>query len=207
MLPLEPACTATCMRVPSADLTRVWCVYELAWWVHHKPKGKIVFVPLRANATLYGLLLNTMPLAISFLLVCVGTIAYIALFWSNLFQDNRQFQKCAARNRSPPTRCCHPVHAPRPQHDDDCVLCHPFPRVRDCRGVCLPDDRPRPRARGEIQGRGAATVVRRAQDQGIRPSRQAVGPGPDLSVVVRQGRRRPRRGRGARRVQPGAPAS
>ena len=100
------------VRVPSADLTRVWCVYELAWWVSHNPKGKIVFVPLRANASLYGLLLNTMPLVITFLLFCMGVVTAMALFFSNAFQDNRQLQKCAARNRSPHTRCCHPVHAP-----------------------------------------------------------------------------------------------
>ena len=100
------------VRVPSADLTRVWCVYELAWWVSHKPKGKIVFVPLRANASLYGLLLKTMPVVLSFLMVCVGMTNYNALFWSNAYQDNRQLQKCAARSRSPHTRCYHPVHAP-----------------------------------------------------------------------------------------------
>ena len=100
------------VRVPSADLTRVWCVYELAWWVHHKPKGKIVFVPLKANATLYGLLLNTMPLALSFLLFCGGMTVAMLLFWSNAFQDDRQLQKYAARNRSPHTAVAIPCMPP-----------------------------------------------------------------------------------------------
>ena len=81
----------------------MWCAWELAWWLKHNPKGKIVFVPLRANATLYRLLLNTMPLASSFVLVCLGMTFAMGFFWSNLFQDNRQLQKCAARNRSPHT--------------------------------------------------------------------------------------------------------
>ena len=90
----------------------MWCVYELAWWVHHKPKGKIVFVPLKANATLYGLLLNTMPLALSFLLFCGGMTVAMLLFWSNAFQDDRQLQKYAARNRSPHTAVAIPCMPP-----------------------------------------------------------------------------------------------
>ena len=87
-------------------------MYELAWWVSHNPKGKIVFVPLKANATLYGLLLNTMPLVSSFLLFCLGMTAAMGLFWSNAFQDNRQLQKCAARNRSPHTAVAIPCMPP-----------------------------------------------------------------------------------------------
>ena len=84
------------LRAP-ADLTRVWTVYELAWWLKHRPNGKITFVPLTTNASIYRLVLKFWPIMGSFMLFGTGVMVFACFYLSNVAQ-NAQYAECAARD-------------------------------------------------------------------------------------------------------------
>lgn len=60
-------------------LTRVWCVYELAWWLRHKADNKIRFVPLSSNAHIAARTLMAWPVQNA--LACVA-FAFIWAFFA-----------------------------------------------------------------------------------------------------------------------------
>jgi len=47
-------------------IERVWCVYELAYWLEHKGSAGIVFVPLTTNATTMRFLMRFWPKVFTF---------------------------------------------------------------------------------------------------------------------------------------------
>ena len=65
-------------------LTRVWCVYELAWWLKEKGNAGIVLVPLTGTANLYRLLLRIWPIYWAW-----GGFCLSATFASLLFVTGR----------------------------------------------------------------------------------------------------------------------
>ena len=56
------------------DLTRVWCCYELAWWLKHKGEGSISLVPLRMYSTILRIALKIIPLAAAVLNALLGLL-------------------------------------------------------------------------------------------------------------------------------------
>ena len=84
LAPDSRVCMCMCMH---ADLTRVWTVYELAWWLKHKPDGKIVFVPLTTNATLYRAVIKLWPIMNTLILIGFGVPTSIAFYFSNRWEQ------------------------------------------------------------------------------------------------------------------------
>ena len=72
-------------------------MYELAWWLKHKPNGKITFVPLTTNASIYRLVLKFWPIMGSFMLFGTGVMVFACFYLSNVAQ-NAQYAECAARD-------------------------------------------------------------------------------------------------------------
>jgi len=70
-------------------LTRVWCIYELANWLHTKPDAPIFLVPLQRNARLFRSVLRWWPWAVFAWTTCVGLavlcIAFLTQRKSNEF--------------------------------------------------------------------------------------------------------------------------
>lgn len=53
-------------------IERVWCVYELAYWLKHKGSKGIVFIPLKTNATFLRFLMMFWPILFTFCAFCMG---------------------------------------------------------------------------------------------------------------------------------------
>ena len=163
------------LRAP-ADLTRVWTVYELAWWLKHKPDGKITFVPLTTNASIYRLVLKFWPIMVSFALFGTGVMVFGCFYFSNVAQ-NDQFAECAVRDvesASSPYRPSDSL-APFAQQSADRLHGRRLRPVRLLlrRHVPVPDRRSC--EKGEVPGRGAAEEIRRAEDGGLQSGGQGLG--------------------------------
>ena len=55
-------------------LTRVWCVYELAWWLSQKKEKGISFVPINTYNTLARVLASVFPKAIAMICIVVALL-------------------------------------------------------------------------------------------------------------------------------------
>ena len=79
------ACDVACdgLRVSghTADLGRVWCVFELAWWLKHKEAAPIELVPVHAYAQLASLYLRLWPPFMFFVACCFGAATWHAIFF------------------------------------------------------------------------------------------------------------------------------
>ena len=163
------------LRAP-ADLTRVWTVYELAWWLKHKPKGKITFVPLTTNASIYRLVLKFWPIMVSFVLFGTGVMVGMAFFFSNVAQ-NDHYAECAVRAVEPASSPYGPSDslAPFAQQSADRLHGRRLRPVRLLRRRHAPVPDRRSCEKGEVPGRGAAEDIRRAQDRGLQSGGQGLG--------------------------------
>ena len=57
-------------------LTRVWCIYELANWLHTKPDAPIFLVPLQRNSRLFRSVLRWWPWFVFALFFCLGIAVF-----------------------------------------------------------------------------------------------------------------------------------
>ena len=60
-------------------IERVWCVYELAYWLEHKGSAGIVFIPLTTNATTMRFLMRFWPKVFTFCAFFMGATLLVAM--------------------------------------------------------------------------------------------------------------------------------
>lgn len=70
-------------------LERVWCVYELAYWLKHKGKKGIVFIPLQTNATTIRFLVRCWPIMATFGAVMFGFSLGLGSACSRMVSDHK----------------------------------------------------------------------------------------------------------------------
>ena len=69
-------------------IERVWCVYELAYWLKHKGSKGIVFIPLKTNATSMRFLMIFWPKVFTFCAFFMGLGTAAAMGAVRLNRDN-----------------------------------------------------------------------------------------------------------------------
>ena len=79
-------------------IERVWCVYELAYWLKHKGRKGIVFIPLKTNATSMRFLMMFWPKVYTFCAFFMGLGTYVAMVAVRYNRDNNDSAAKVASN-------------------------------------------------------------------------------------------------------------